>query len=112
MGSRILSRSFHVERWEGEQNEDETEQQGEENPDVSMESQKSIDADQSREEDPNQVPHDAEEQEDREGDGNSDSDDEDQENVEDVAMVPMADMLNARYGGENVSKQTYSQNDN
>ncbi|QRV79689.1 RuBisCO LSMT substrate-binding protein [Ceratobasidium sp. AG-Ba] len=32
--------------------------------------------------------------------GDSDSDD-DEEKVEDVSMVPMADMLNARYGGEN-----------
>lgn len=32
---------------------------------------------------------------------NEDSDDED-EDPSDVAMVPMADMLNARYGSENV----------
>lgn len=37
-----------------------------------------------------------------EGDADE-SDDEDQEKVDDVAMVPMADILNARYGSENVS---------
>ncbi|KEP52673.1 RuBisCO LSMT substrate-binding protein [Rhizoctonia solani 123E] len=87
MGSRILSRSFHVE-------EDEVDK--EENPDVSMESSKSMDVDRSREEanPPDQVNEDE-----HQDDGDSDS--EDEENVEDVAMVPMADMLNARYGGEN-----------
>lgn len=33
---------------------------------------------------------------------NEDSDDEDVGDPSDVAMVPMADMLNARYGSENV----------
>ncbi|KAF8750873.1 Rubisco LSMT substrate-binding [Rhizoctonia solani] len=40
-----------------------------------------------------------ENEQEEEKDGDSDS--EDGEKVEDVAMVPMADMLNARYGGEN-----------
>ncbi|CUA69757.1 Ribosomal lysine N-methyltransferase 4 [Rhizoctonia solani] len=87
MGSRILSRSFHVE-------EDEAE---EENADVSMESSKSMDVDRSREGN-----KDGPEQEDeREQEEDGDSDSEDGEKVEHVAMVPMADMLNARYGGEN-----------
>ncbi|CAE6415561.1 unnamed protein product [Rhizoctonia solani] len=88
MGSRILSRSFQVE-------EDETD---EENPDVSMESSKSMDVDRSREED--NIPTETQEVENGQEDG-GDSDSEDGEKVEDVAMVPMADMLNARYGGEN-----------
>ncbi|KAH7339918.1 hypothetical protein B0J17DRAFT_657309 [Rhizoctonia solani] len=89
MGSRILSRSFLVE-------EDETE--AEENPNVSMESSKSMDVDRSREEDT--APTEAQEGENEQVD-DDDSDSEDGEKVEDVAMVPMADMLNARYGGEN-----------
>ena len=36
------------------------------------------------------------------------SDDEDVEDPADVAMVPMADMLNARYGCNNVSFNDYS----
>ena len=103
MGSRILSRSFHVEQWAGEDGEDgEGESIVGDNPDVSMESQRSMDVDQPRAESAPQISPDVAEQVERE-DGESDSDDDDQENVEDVAMVPMADMLNARYGGENVS---------
>ncbi|CAE6418323.1 unnamed protein product [Rhizoctonia solani] len=89
MGSRILSRSFQV---EGDEIE------AEENPDVSMESSKSMDVDRSREE-ANPQGEANEDENGQEDDGDSDS--EDCENVEDVAMVPMADMLNARYGGEN-----------
>ncbi|KAG9100063.1 hypothetical protein FRC06_004569 [Ceratobasidium sp. 370] len=94
MGSRILSRSFHVEPWATGEDDDNAEDQDSnaderkqvtEDPDVSMES--------ARSEQPA-------EQEDGASDGDSDSDDEG-EKVEDVAMVPMADMLNARYGGEN-----------
>ncbi|KAG9096289.1 hypothetical protein FS749_008784 [Ceratobasidium sp. UAMH 11750] len=93
MGSRILSRSFHVEPWGEGEDDDNEEKQGsdadeskqvKEDPDVSMES--------ARSEQPV-------ESEDGASDGSSDSDD--GENVEDVAMVPMADMLNARYAGEN-----------
>jgi SET domain-containing protein 6 len=91
MGSRILSRSFHVELWGA--GEEDNQKNTEEDPDTSMESRRSMDVDRSREEQP-------EEDEENGSDGGSDSDD---ENVEDVAMVPMADMLNARYGGENVS---------
>ncbi|KAG9124878.1 hypothetical protein FRC07_009894, partial [Ceratobasidium sp. 392] len=92
MGSRILSRSFHVEPWrkdEDDQNEEkqdakaEEAKQATEDADVSMESAQS--------EQPAEV---------EDGENDSDSDDEG-ENVEDVAMVPMADMLNARYDGEN-----------
>ncbi|KAF8598809.1 SET domain-containing protein [Ceratobasidium sp. AG-I] len=101
MGSRILSRSFHVEQWAGDGGEDQGEPNGSENPDVSMESRKSMDVDPPREENPAQTPQDLEDQGNKEEGGESDSDDEDEENVEDVAMVPMADMLNARYGGEN-----------
>ncbi|CAE6530009.1 unnamed protein product [Rhizoctonia solani] len=89
MGSRILSRSFHVEEDEAGKEAD---------PDVSMESSKSMDVDRSREE-ANPPIEDQENENEQEIGGDSDS--EDGESVEDVAMVPMADMLNARYGGEN-----------
>ncbi|KAG8779640.1 hypothetical protein FRC12_023999 [Ceratobasidium sp. 428] len=93
MGSRILSRSFHVEPWSGAEDDNEEKLEaatGEaamatQAADVSMESARSAPL---------------AEDEDGTSDDDSDSDDEG-ENVEDVAMVPMADMLNARYGGEN-----------
>ncbi|KAG8779728.1 hypothetical protein FRC12_023887 [Ceratobasidium sp. 428] len=93
MGSRILSRSFHVEPWGGAEDDNEEKSEtatGEavqtaQDADVSMESARSASP---------------AENEDDASDDESDSDDEG-ENVEDVAMVPMADMLNARYGGEN-----------
>jgi len=39
-------------------------------------------------------------------DESADSDDEDVGDPSDVAMVPMADMLNARYGSENVGNSS------
>ena len=44
----------------------------------------------------------AEEEEQHAEDEGGDSDDEDREDPSDVAMVPMADMLNARFESENV----------
>lgn len=91
MGSRILSRSFHVERAEGEGSHNE-----EAAADISVDSQgsaMSVDVDDA-------APVGTE------GDGmddDSESEDEDAEDPADVAMVPMADMLNARYSSENVS---------
>ncbi|KAF8694403.1 Rubisco LSMT substrate-binding, partial [Rhizoctonia solani] len=96
MGSRILSRSFHVEEDEEEKREPE-----EVNPDVSMESSRSMEVDRSREENPQTEVQEGEAENEYEEEEDSDSDSEDGEKVEDVAMVPMADMLNARYGGEN-----------
>jgi SET domain-containing protein 6 len=101
MGSRILSRSFHVEPWKG--GGDSEEPHVGDDPDVSMESRRSTDADRSREEAGEQPAQEDSHPEGEENVNDSDSDSEDGENVEDVAMVPMADMLNARYGGENVS---------
>ena len=88
MGSRILSRSFQVERWDpptndkGDNGATQTEMDtddhtnpggpsGEHNDDV------------------------------EETDSSSDEEDEDEDSG-DVAMVPMADMLNARFGCNNV----------
>lgn len=93
MGSRILSRSFHVERAEGEGSHSEEAAAA---ADISVDSQgsaMSVDADDA-------APIGTE------GDGmndDSESEDEEAEDPADVAMVPMADMLNARYSSENVS---------
>ncbi|KAF7967425.1 hypothetical protein HWV62_19045 [Athelia sp. TMB] len=95
-GSRILSRSFQVERWEGEGGEeDETaantsgDSHNMDVADTSIGSGMDVD----EVEAPATVPdgHDQEKE---------DSDDE-EDDASDVAMVPMADMLNARYGSEN-----------
>lgn len=81
MGSRILSRSFHVKGDEGV-----GEGQGEgQNGDASGQAD-----DTGMGEDTS----DGEESDEEE-------DDEGQESIEDVSMVPMADMLNARYGHDN-----------
>ncbi|KAI0666004.1 SET domain-containing protein [Trametes maxima] len=100
MGSRILSRSFHVEQWKGEQDDEDEEHEGEGAADTSA-----MDVDpqeigdeipgptQAEENDGSEEPH-VEAEDD-------DDDDEDREDPADVAMVPMADMLNARYESEN-----------
>ena len=83
IGSRILSRSFQVERW------DPSEDDGTPQMDVDGGAQNPSEQ--------------AEEHSDDVGEeDNGDSDDEDNEDADDVAMVPMADMLNARYGCNNV----------
>ncbi|KAL5528774.1 RMS1 [Sanghuangporus sanghuang] len=86
MGSRILSRSFHVERWRGEGIES-----AQEEAEV-RQNYHSMDVDKIEAED-------GEAEEAWRWDG--DSDGEETEDPSDVAMVPMADMLNARYGSEN-----------
>ncbi|KAG5639450.1 hypothetical protein H0H81_001572 [Sphagnurus paluster] len=86
MGSRILSRSFNVEKWESEE--------GQSQPNESIDTREDgMDVDSSHS---------------LEGDGNVDDahhseveDEDDEEDASDTAMVPMADMLNARYGSEN-----------
>ena len=102
MGSRILSRSFQVERWEGE---------GEE-ADDHHNANTSADAMDTNEAPPLLHPAEAAQENDAEAvvaaqdEDDVDRDDDDEEEEEDssdVAMVPMADMLNARYGTENVS---------
>lgn len=81
MGSRILSRSFHV-----EEDLDEDEEGGGE---------------------PVPEPHATEDEMDQDDDDDDDDNDmdydSDEENPADVAMVPMADILNAQYKSENVS---------
>ena len=90
MGSRILSRSFIVSRWSGESEDDE----GAEQEEATASSPGSMEVDGKQFSVP---PGDAEDPETR------DSDEDDDEDPSDVAMVPMADMLNARFESENVS---------
>jgi SET domain-containing protein 6 len=87
MGSRILSRSFNVEKWDSGEDEEENAAAN-----TSRGSEMDVDAPQGSEGDESASHHDEAEEED--GVGIDDS--------SDIAMVPMADMLNARYGSENV----------
>lgn len=88
MGSCILSRSFHVSPWTGE-NEDKAPAQDEEPADPSA-----MDVD------PPAPSHHADTPDTDEA---SQASTEDEDDPADVAMVPMADMLNARFETENVS---------
>ena len=95
MGSRILSRSFHVERWEGGEDEDDTQA----DTCTSITSEDRMDVDEPAkgtifpgEADCLSAPGVLD-------DGTEE--DEDAEDPSDVAMVPMADMLNAKYKSEN-----------
>ncbi|KAG9051389.1 hypothetical protein FS837_008486 [Tulasnella sp. UAMH 9824] len=72
-GSRILSRSFHVEKWTGGDQNSESDE-GSEGPADDM------DMDDSKEDE---------------------DEDEEREDTADVGMTPMADMLNARHGCDN-----------
>ncbi|KAI3604827.1 set domain protein, partial [Moniliophthora roreri] len=76
MGSRILSRSFDVERWESEYGENEA---------ANTSAASAMDVDQLV------APPEPQEEEIHE----------EEEDPVDVSMVPMADLLNARYGSEN-----------
>ncbi|KAH7924236.1 SET domain-containing protein [Leucogyrophana mollusca] len=82
MGSRILSRSFQVERWD---------RQGDDH-DESEANTSAMDVDSAEFPDKGEDAHTEEGEE---------SDDEEVDDPSDVAMVPMADLLNARYGSEN-----------
>ena len=87
MGSRILSRSFHVSRWETGHDEDPS-------ANNSLGSAMDIDDESFPSGTGTNLHEEAQEI--------YDSDDEDEDDPADVAMVPMADILNARYGSENV----------
>ncbi|THH18749.1 hypothetical protein EW146_g2289 [Bondarzewia mesenterica] len=102
MGSRILSRSFLVEKWDGKDEEDDTE-----GPDNTTSMDMDVD-------EPPAVSIPAAEggtetEEEPLLDG-KDSDSDDENDPTDIAMVPMADMLNARYESEN-AKLFYEQRD-
>ena len=106
MGSRILSRSFHVEKWKDQHKGDDTEDGDVEEVD-DHENEKEDDAPASA----NTSAMDVDDEQIREekDDEDEDSDDEDVEDPADVAMVPMADMLNARYGCGNVSTKIHDE---
>lgn len=91
MGSRILSRSFNVEKWDSA--EDEVR-----NITDSREDEMDID--------PSSAPEAPQENE--EEFQHSDTEEEDEDDCSDIAMVPMADMLNARYGSENVCRGVFN----
>ncbi|CDO69162.1 hypothetical protein BN946_scf185042.g64 [Trametes cinnabarina] len=101
MGSRILSRSFHVEQWKGEHSEDQ-----EKDDDSGAGNSSAMDIDPADGAGPaGDVPAVENEEADAEElhleADEDDEDDEDHEDPADVAMVPMADMLNARFESEN-----------
>lgn len=91
-GSRILSRSFNVERWEGGIEQDAehvTEEDSNEDTQANTSIGSAMDVDESA--DGGQAVNEE----------SSDSDDEEIEDTSDIAMVPMADILNARYDSVN-----------
>lgn len=90
MGSRILSRSFQVEKWDPSA-DDKGEDGG---PQTEMD----VDGGHMNPTEPDEG-HDDDVDE-----HSDDSDDEDGNDSGDVAMVPMADMLNARFGCNNVRR--------
>lgn len=89
MGSRILSRSFQVERWDPSANDEEEGGAPQAGMSVDVGHLGPMDPDEGYD---NNI----------EEEHNGDSDDEDDDDSGDVAMVPMADMLNARFGCNNV----------
>ena len=96
MGSRILSRSFHVEEWEKPEDDGEGESAGEDGMDVDEPATHDEAATNEGE-----IEVQEEIQEGNE-DGNDDDEDDD-EDTDDVSMVPFADLLNARHSCDNVS---------
>lgn len=84
MGSRILSRSFSAENWDGNGDDDVGEMDSAMKVDQNLE-----DPDLNRVDD--------------DDDGNRSDEEEDEGDPSEVAMVPMADILNARYQTANVS---------
>ncbi|KAI0339982.1 SET domain-containing protein [Trametopsis cervina] len=103
MGSRILSRSFQVSKWEGETQNDNDEEEDVDAPDAN----KSVD---SAAMDVDETPEDGDAGGGEDSEGADDDDDESGDDPADVALVPMADMLNARYGSEN-AKLFYEEQD-
>jgi len=90
MGSRILSRSFQVEKWDPSANDEEEDGVSQAEMDVDGGHPDPAELDEG---------HNDDAEEERVGDSDDGDDDGDSG---DVAMVPMADMLNARFGCNNV----------
>ncbi|KAF9001800.1 SET domain-containing protein [Hymenopellis radicata] len=86
MGSRILSRSFNVEKWESDNDENEE-----------ANNSHSMDVDE-----PETVATSAQDSEPTE-EHVEEEEEEDEEDSSDVSMVPVADLLNARFESENAS---------
>ncbi|SPO32495.1 related to RKM4 - ribosomal lysine methyltransferase [Ustilago trichophora] len=121
MGSRILSRSFHVKSrkrgLEGKTVDMDDLDGDDDDDDDDDESEAEVLEDEGEAEEERQAPHvgsgdeadetkddDEQDQDDDDGDSDSDSDsddEEEQENVIDISMTPMADMLNARFESDN-----------
>ena len=104
MGSRILSRSFNIGNHDRESDEDEEDEvQNGDSKGAGMEN--AMDVDTAPNENIEDEVSGAEAAIEIEDD--SDDEDEDAEDPADIAMLPMADMLNARYECENVSFLNY-----
>lgn len=100
-GSRILSRSFMVSKWTSDDSAEE--QSNDENEDVDSDGEPE-----------DNIPDQANtsfgsamDVDDLPPTDNHEDDDEDEDDPSDVAMVPMADLLNARWGSENVRGPVY-----
>jgi SET domain-containing protein 6 len=100
MGSRILSRSFNVEKWtpDGEEEEDDGGA-----ADVSMGSGMDVDLPDGASAPPTHSPLGTDDLEHEEGE------EQEQEDSSDITMVPMADILNARYRSENVRPSPFNE---
>ncbi|KAF7797564.1 hypothetical protein EIP86_008764 [Pleurotus ostreatoroseus] len=96
MGSRILSRSFTVSRWPGEDEVEATaaEQDAANSAAMDVDDQK-----------PSDPANEANAMEPTDNSGEDDDSEDGAEDPSDVAMVPMADMLNARFESENVGER-------
>jgi len=94
MGSRILSRSFLVEPWSGDEEHDEA--AADSDPET-----RAMDVDQQDAQGETTIGDTEEQPDDTLEIDSEDSDDEGAEDLAVVAMVPIADMLNARYESEN-----------
>jgi N-lysine methyltransferase SETD6 len=113
LGSSILSRSFHVEVWQGEKDHLASEdEEGDDDDDDGRAADESLDGPSGGKTSAVVSDEDAmdidttKENHNSEDEGNEDEDeddDEEREDASDVSMVPMADMLNARHGSDNES---------
>lgn len=100
MGSRILSRSFNVEKWVLDEEEEEDVSGA---ADVSMGSAMDVDLPDGASAPPTHSSRGTDDLEHEEGE------EQEQEDSSDIAMVPMADILNARYRSENVRPSPFNE---
>ena len=100
MGSRILSRSFNVEKWAPDEEEEDDDCGA---ADVNMGSGMDVDLPDGDSAPPTHPFRGADDLEHEEGE------EPEQEDSSDIAMVPMADILNARYRSENVRPSPFNE---